>query len=117
MKLKKVTTQNINYPSRKDITPILITIALTLPVSANPQIDIESNQTKEATPVDSVERIEGYEPAYIPPIEEIKFRKATEYLTEDNNCTSSLPTTQTEEQNQTTIIKPRRLMGKIKLRE
>ena len=104
MQLQKATTKTIHYPSRRDISPILLTLALSLSASANPPIDVENNQREEIrTPVESVESIQGYEPPYISPVEEIA----------DKNCTASLPTPPIEEQNQTTVVKPRRLMGKV----
>ena len=104
MKLKKATTQTINYPSKKEITPLLLTIALSFSASANPQIDSENNQTKELPPIETVELLGDMMP--VQPVE------IEPYPENEQNCTA-LPTPPTKEQNQSTIIKPIHLKGKI----
>ena len=124
MQLKKATTERVNYPSRREFNPLLLTIALTLSASVHAQTDgdIEIPSNIEGGKSEYLSSIDTNESDKFPTIDDRQVVILGEMNIEerdvfsDENCSSSL-----NEQNESTLIKlnqsnilkVKRLMGKM----
>jgi len=124
MQLKKATTERVNYPSRREFNPLLLTIALTLSASVNAQADgdVEIPSNIEGGKSEYLSSIDTNRSDIFPKIDDRQVVILGEMnmderdVFSDENCSSSINEKNEStliKLNQSNILKVERLMGKM----
>ena len=115
MRLKKATVSTIDYPTREQITPILLSIALSFSACSSSSIESErDNIERNQTEIEEPESIAGGKgivknKVEVPYVLEGYVEPPNISIAPEENSTVTVG-----EQNQSTVIKPVALKGKVK---